>query len=221
MTKTKLQNGFTIIELLIATVIFSVILLMATSGVIRIGQMYYKGITEAKTQDASRRISEELSRAVQFSDNEKTNVDNAGDPYLKIFCFGDTRYTANLDKLYVDRGIGTGTGLVAERLATGSPCGCAGGCVETAQQLLGHNMRLLKLDISQIAAGQNAWRVDLRVAYGENDLLTHYDDLGNLLPGDPDVRLSNLNNAACKSGISGGSFCAVSQLDTVVKKRLN
>lgn len=214
------SRGFTIIELMIATTIFSFILLIATTGIVRIGQMYYKGVTESRTQEVTRQISDELARAVQFSDNEKTVV-FTNDRFIKRFCFGDTRYTANLDKKVTDVGVTDGEGLIAERLSLGADCACSGACVQETKQLLGQNMRLLKFRVGLVGSGVSAWYVDLKVAYGDNDLLNHYNDQGVLIGGTLETQEQRMNDAMCKSGISASSFCAVAQLDTVVKKRLN
>ncbi len=55
-------HGFTIIELLIATTIFSVVLLLAASGLLYIGRLYYKGLTSSATQEAARNIMQELTQ---------------------------------------------------------------------------------------------------------------------------------------------------------------
>ena len=51
------QKGFTVLELMIATTVFSVMLLLTTTGMIQIGKVYYKGLVTAKTQDTVRSIS--------------------------------------------------------------------------------------------------------------------------------------------------------------------
>src|SRR3990172_9120101 len=60
-------GGFTIVELMIATTIFSVILLIVTFGMLQIGRTYYKGITLTKTQNAARSIIDTISQDIQFS----------------------------------------------------------------------------------------------------------------------------------------------------------
>lgn len=215
----KRQKGFTIVELMIATAVFSFILLIATNGIIKIGQLYYKGVTQARTQEAARNISDELSRSLQFANGYKTEI-ATGNPTLKKFCLGDTRYSYTINAPYTAASpapaIGT-AGLSLERLTTGSACGCtAASCVAETKQLLGVDMRLLKLDINQLGAGiDKAWNVDLRIAYGQNDLFSHYSNTGVLISG------ADVASATCKSGIPGGSFCATAELDTIIKKRLN
>lgn len=43
-------SGFTLIELMIATTVFSVVMLISTYGFIKINQYYTKGVNAARTQ---------------------------------------------------------------------------------------------------------------------------------------------------------------------------
>jgi prepilin-type N-terminal cleavage/methylation domain-containing protein len=208
------QRGFTILELLIATTIFSVVLLIATTGIIRIGNIYYKGITASKTQETIRNISNELSSTIQFAGDIKTNGPNPANS----FCLGDTRYTYYINSKYTkDLNLESSTGLYSESLTPGSACAmCSGACVLGSKQVLGNNMRLLSLIVNPIVGtANNVWQVRAKVAYGDNELLTHYTNNGALIapPISPDT-------ANCKSGIAGSSFCSTAELDTLVKRRL-
>lgn len=209
---TKGNAGFTILELLIATTVFSFVLLVATTGIIRIGNMYYKGVTVSKTQDAIRSVSDELSRSIQFAGGYKTIASVVGSE-PQIFCLGDTRYTvyANVKNTPTTT---LNSGLIAERISPGSDCALA--VATSTKQMLGTNMRILNLEVLPLPGStNNAWKVDIKIAYGDDDLLTHYTNAGALIPATP------FSSANCKSNISGSNFCSTAQLDTVVKKRLN
>lgn len=209
MIKIKNQ-GFTILELLIATTIFSVILLIVTTGIIRIGNIYYKGITTSRTQESIRNISNELTSSIQFAKGIKV----PGTPASSVFCLGDNRYSYFLNNKYTS-GNETTSGVYYQKLAPGSACTCSGACVIEARQLLANNMRVLRLVVDPVpGSGDSVWNVSIKVAYGDNDLLSNYSNSGVLDGSVP------LNNVTCKSGISGSSFCATADLDTYVKKRL-
>ena len=60
------QNGFTIIELLIATTVFSLILLISVAGILQISRMYYRGVTQSRTQETARSIIDEVGEAIRF-----------------------------------------------------------------------------------------------------------------------------------------------------------
>lgn len=208
---TSNQKGFTILELLIATTVFSVILLIVTTGIIKVGNIYYKSITSSKTQEAARSITSDFSSTFQFANGFK-QINTSPPSGALSFCLGDVRYTYIIDSKYT-KGNEFSTGLYSEDLATGS--NCVTGTVIDKRQLLGNNMRVLALNVSQHSASTDQlWDINLRIAYGDNDLLTHYDNSGTFIPSVP------LSTATCKSSISGSSFCAVAQLDTLVKKRL-
>src|SRR4051812_8577751 len=68
MSRRNIQNqsGFTIIELLIATVIFALVLLVITTGVLQFTRQYYKGVISSHTQSAARAIADDVTRALQF-----------------------------------------------------------------------------------------------------------------------------------------------------------
>lgn len=212
------QRGFTIVELMIATTIFTFILLIAVAGFVRMGQLYSKGINQAKVQDNIRNVSDEITRSVQFADGRKiTTANNSSD--VQQFCIGDVRYTAYMNEPFdIESGINPATnqtGMWSERIAEGSSCCPDQACVDVSDQMLGNNVRVLNLEVVNLDTGvDDVWKVNVRLAYGDDDLLTNYDDSGNLIP-------ANTTTATCKNGSSSSTFCATAQLDTAAKKRLN
>lgn len=207
------QRGFTIIELMMATFAFSVVLLIASNAIVQIGRMYYKGQIQSRTQEAARTISEEITRSFQFTNGRFSRVvpveADGWPPYQRQFCLNDTRYTYSIDQR-VRPGI---TGLNAHKLGPAEECkGSADGV-----EMLGQNMRILRFDIQSLDAAEKTYQIDLRIAYGEDDLLTHYPD--NATFGTPPI--APPDDATCKSGVAGNHFCATSRLDNIVRKRLN
>ena len=88
--------GFTIIELLVATAVFSVILIVITSGIMLFTSNYYKGVNQSNTQAVARSIINNISQAIQFS--------AAGYPYVQLanwptgsgnqgFCVNNVQYS--------------------------------------------------------------------------------------------------------------------------------
>ena len=216
---TKNQFGFTIVELLMATVVFSVVLLIVTTGIIKISQSYYRGIIQNRTQEAVRNVSEEISRTIQLANGQKVlSTANAGfGTSGGQFCVGAVRYTYGLNEKIGDPGA---VGLKAEKVP---PNDCNAASVPTnVTQLLSKNMRLLRFKVEPDPLTQDkTYRIDIRVAYGDNDLLSHYNDDGSPIRPAPADVIDDADGAVCKSGVSGGSFCATAQLDTLVKKRLS
>jgi prepilin-type N-terminal cleavage/methylation domain-containing protein len=213
------NKGFTLVELMIATTVFSTILLLATTGVINIGKLYYKGITTARTQEAARSIADELTRSVQLTDGEIKGFSDEAETYSAV-CVGKDRYTYRIDDTKVGDSEESGgqavRGLWLDEITEGDECEpsslnnfSAGG-----RELLGNNMRLIAFSISEQNADKTKYNVSVGVAYGESDLLTTYDDQGNYTG-------AARGEAQCKSTNSGGSFCAVSSLQTFVKRRFS
>lgn len=200
------QKGFTIIELMIATVVFSFVLLIASSAVVAIGRLYHKGITSSKTQDVTRSIMEDVSRSIQFSSGDVQSGPG-------VYCFGEDRYSYVINSK-VDLDNPNSRAVVHDTRTNLNQCNPlplnSGG-----EELLASNMRLL--DFSVVSGG-NKSSIVVKVAYGDNDLLTIYDDDAG--PSDaPNVPANQIKTAQCKGGI-GSDFCSTSQLATVVSKRL-
>jgi prepilin-type N-terminal cleavage/methylation domain-containing protein len=69
----KIQNnvkGFTVIELLIATVIFSIVLLVLTQTIISITNNYYHGVIQTQTEQVVKNINNDIVQQIQFSTND-------------------------------------------------------------------------------------------------------------------------------------------------------
>jgi prepilin-type N-terminal cleavage/methylation domain-containing protein len=207
----KLKNsGFTLIELMIAITAFSVILMVATFGIINIGRMYYKNITTSRTQEATRQVVQDISSTIQLTGGHPDFTD---DP--------DPKDNGNFGKLCLGNNIryifyenyqlkeGSGRGLIRQ---TNVPCDNTTNF--DGQELLAENMRLLDL---YVGPQDNGYSIKARVAYGDNDLLTYYpQNASATTPPDSDP-----SAGLCRSGVAGGNFCGVSELETFVVKRVN
>lgn len=206
------QRGFTIIELMIATTVFSLVLLLCSTGLIQIGRTYTKGMTSAKTQGTARSVIDELSRSIQFSGGTVTTTPanrTDGAPY--VFCIDDTRYSVVTDRELKDSP--TDTSQVKDVLVSDKFPGCNAsspalsltdvnfniGTVPGAKELLAPNMRIANLQVND--KGSNLYEIVLRIVYGDDDVLDGAHD-------------------NCQNVRAGSQFCAVSELTTVVQKRL-
>ena len=234
------SRGFTIIELMIATTIFSLILLLCMAGIMQITRLYYRGVTQASTQEAARIVADEFSQAIQFSnsaiyfptgdDANPTGPDIdpvSGDPTIGLICIGGKRYTYHVDRQLINGSPDSDNRQVAAALIVDTPkdgagnqLGCAGAVsisplniddpdairASGGVELLEENMRLLRLDIASASAESDAiWTIDIAVAYGDQDLL-EYDPVAN--------------KKRCKPSGPGIEFCAVSEISTTVRRRV-
>lgn len=215
------SSGFTIVELLIATTVFSVILLLCTAGLIQVGRMYYKGITTSQTQEAARSIMDEISRNIQFGGGDVVPASGSAAAVKDFFCIGNRRYSFLIGQQLSDSpAAGSNQKPNVLIVEENAPCdgtkadamaaSVAATTVPYERELLRPNMRLAKLEV-KCASGtvdcpEKLYQVTVRVVYGDDDLLVQ-------------PPAANAYEA-CGSFRAGAQFCAVSELSTVVKKRV-
>lgn len=204
------QAGFTLIELMIATTIFAVILLAATVTLIQVGRMYYKGVITSKTQNAARTITDDITRTLQFSGGTAPRIGPiAGTPQTWAVCFADKRLSFALNVQAPEQ---INHALWQETVA--GPSTCASNPVNLTatnpggldgKDLLEQHMRLTKLEVTQSPGSAEVYNVTVGVAYGATDLF-NLDGLGNPV--------------SCKGTVVGGQWCAISEINTQVFRRV-
>lgn len=224
------ENGFTIVELMIALSVMSVILVLSTIMMIRIGSLYTKGVNMASLQNSTRTIMAELTSSIQFSGNLPTCIGASPDPAcsksfigglnVAAYCIGTTRYSYVLNR---ELGIDTDGSpqvyhvlwrdtmkdlsgcqpldLSASTVLTDSKsAGVAGN--SKGYDMVPTHMRLTKFSMAESPANSGVYAVDVWMAYGDSDLV-------NTVGG----------KTTCNGG-TGSQFCAVSLLSTSVKNRI-
>lgn len=211
MTKHR-TSGFTILEVLIATMVFTIVLMICVQVVTRIGQLYFKGVTSSQIQDLTRNLSEEFSSQIQFGSSipqpDSITGGQAGD--VLIFCVGDNRYRAVMNrKLLGDRGVPS----VLKRMTYSGECDLVTDNFDDATELAVKNMRILKLSIVRSVDHPSVWKLDIRLALGDDDLFSFP------VAGSTDTP-AVYGEAICDSGISGSQFCATSELSSTLFRRV-
>jgi len=207
--KKRQKSGFTIIELMIATLVFSVVMILITTGVLTFTKSYYRGLNQSSTQNAARTILENISQAIQFSGDAVT-VPITANNGSQGFCVGNQRYSYLLGGQLWDGTPDVAQHQVSHALVLDQSGSCGGASAQnltgagvTGTELLQPRMRLSKLDVTQISGG--LYRITVRVVFGDDDLLNN----------------PTAANASCKVSISGSQYCAQSELSTIVKKRID
>jgi prepilin-type N-terminal cleavage/methylation domain-containing protein len=203
-------KGFTIIELLVATAVFSTVLIIVTTGILQFSRVYYKGVTEANVQNTARSIVDTISQGIQFGGG------NIGETFSGTptpggnydFCLGDVQYSYRPGYQLVDGSPGANQTKHALVVRTVSGCTAPTGGQDMSvsgvlpgRELLSPRMRISSLVVDNISG--NLYKVQVRVVFGDDDLLNN----------------PTAANASCK-GNAGRQFCAVSDLSTVVIKRV-
>ncbi|HSX46450.1 MAG TPA: prepilin-type N-terminal cleavage/methylation domain-containing protein [Patescibacteria group bacterium] len=220
--QSKPQQGFTVIELLIATAIFSVILLICAAALVQVGRVYTKGITTSRTQETAISVLDDVSQALQFSGGAFTPINTPQNPYR--FCINDHRYNYKIGYQLTDD---TSPGPfqdnhVLYKDINGSCDNAFTNLSTSPQELLSPGMRLAKLDITQIPSTTRLYNITVRVVYGDNDLLCS-PTTGDCNTSSDNFTSYTINGVptdlSCKSS-AGSQFCAVSELSTTVQKRI-
>jgi prepilin-type N-terminal cleavage/methylation domain-containing protein len=219
--KTGSNNkGFTIVELMIATVVFAMVLLLCSLAIVQVGKMFYKGTTINRTQDTARRVADDVSQAIQFGVSTLSapvggtprTVGTAPNSYtVNSWCLGEVRYS-----FVTDRSLGSNPVFQSRHVLwkdrTEDPACTPLNLTQArpiddldlsqdGEEMVGSNMRIPVFDLTPPSNG--VWSILIRVAYG---------DEADLFEGTDFER--------CIGSNAGGQFCAVSTISTNAVKRL-
>lgn len=186
------SQGFTIIELMIATAVFSVVLLLCATALITIGNMYRRGITSSAAQETARQIMSQLQNDIQYSSGEFHSLEAITG--YKGFCVGNNRYV-----MKEGTPSNTYTSLTVENINNCSALALSEPSA-SAKEMLGVNMRLLETVAEEDPIAPSAVLLVVNVAFGDYDLL-------------------NSVNKNCNGG-PGSQFCATSKLVSNASKRI-
>ena len=209
------SRGFTIVEMMIATAVFAVILLIITAGVMAFSKQYMRGQTSSNLQFTARQVSAQVGQDIQFGNG----VDAAGptqvitDLKYQVGCYriGSNMYLYQIGSL-VEGGNhalilvpnkSTSCSSVILGATTLKDALAAGG---GAREMLSQGQRLLNFTIS---TGSPTHSVAIGLASGANDLFN------------PEITPTTTAWASlkCKAG-AGQEYCAVITLRTVAVERV-
>ncbi len=213
------KNGFTLVELMIAVTVFSVLLLLSAASLTQISRLYYKGVIVTKTHNVNRNIIEDISQAFQFSSGNVA-TGSSGSNGLKSICVGNVRYTYVLNKQINST---NKHGLWRDKVASSGSCTPLNfydndelkNSILSADgvELLEPGIRLKAISITSnddlpgsddIPEIKN---VNVAVIYGDDDLI-NFNDSAKTQPLD------------CKGDVTGSQWCAFSRLYTQVFSRV-
>jgi prepilin-type N-terminal cleavage/methylation domain-containing protein len=229
MKKIRDTKGFTIVELMIAISILSVILLMSTVVLESVGNLFSKGLNMANVQNDSRNIILNVVSSIQFSNSVLNNGVSSPETTINgekiyAYCFGETRYSYVLGFpptgwqhiLWVDKMINT-SGCTPLNISQASPS-CSGikNCISSqsnsGSELTGKNMHLAIFQVQPIPNDQGLFGIGVGLAFGDKDLFI--TDTSGKNP-----KLVNNEDYQCNTAV-GDEFCATSYLTTLAAERL-
>jgi len=222
-TRPLNRAGFTIIELMIATAVLSIILLLVTVMITRIGDLYYKGITQSRLQEDARSITTDVTQDLELSsgalekpptpscfyDPDVTTTDPAcpldSEVPVRAYCINGVRYS-----YIVGEQIGVDIAHVLWRDSPGGSAPCRplnitlqnpGGT--DGSELIAPDSQLTEFRIKPISTSPAFYSISVYVAYGASNLLS-----------------GTGVNTACMGG-TGNQFCATAGLTTTAAQRIN
>ena len=205
--------GFTLVELMISTGVFSVVLLICTTAVLVIGQDFNKAAIASLTQNTSRNIIDNITRELQYNTGSVT-IDTSAT--VHVVCIGTVRYSYLLGYELVDGPFDSAKQQSPHVLwrdeAAGSTCSPLDVTEVTValtggKELMSLHTRLRELtglNITPVPGTHTLYNIDVSVIYGDKDVITK------------DV-ITDADK--CVSSRSGGSFCGLSELHTAVFRK--
>lgn len=230
----KQQRGFTIIELMIATVVFSVVLLVLTMGLMQIGRTYSKGLNMARTQEVARSVADDIVQTIQFSGGTIIPTNGTmNNGIVRGACVGTRRYSfsptrqltaTSHHRFVVDTvtgGCATGPGGTVARSDGTVGTGMIGPLSGGGQELLGERMRVVNFSVIPSVTNPSIFNVVVRIAFGDDDLLCSPAIAGDCnANGVSPAIAAGATDLQCKSFRGGTQYCAVSEIATTVVRRL-
>lgn len=205
------ERGFTIVELMIASLVFSVILLVVTFGVLSFTNAYYKGVHTAATQTAARTLIDTITQSLQFNGGKISAASNPAGT-ITTYCIGNKQYDFEVGTL-----LSGGNHILYETpLAANATC-APHAFDSTSRELLSDKMRLAAFSVTPSSGTEGLFTVHVRVAYGENDL---FASKTGTVPPTGQIPADIAAGLYCKPDTGGNQFCSVVDLESTVEKRV-
>lgn len=210
------QRGFTVLEMLIAITVFSVMLLLTSAAILQLSRQFYKGLVKSRTQQAARNISEEIITNLQFSASRAMPLVAEGS--TQGYCIADRRYMYALHKQ-----LGSGPTQTPGVLLRDSKCSepLPATLTPTADtvELIGENMRLANLVITPDTSGK-IWYIKVRVVYGDDDLVCNPTAPGDCESDTPSTTANRESPELTCKFKAGSQYCAAAEYEATVSRRL-
>jgi prepilin-type N-terminal cleavage/methylation domain-containing protein len=237
------QDGFTIIELMIALSIFAVILVISTLVMIQISSIYVKGVNASSLQETSRNIMSNISSDIEFSGStplgctetpasdtcytgESTATYGPNDEHLYAICVGNVRYTYLMD---TEEGYDTANGYTADNVLwrdniSGSETTCPPLDIE-ANPVMPDALSTDTLSngdsggYEMVPDHMRLTRFLVMADASTNDIYNisvwlAYGSSDLLLPESPD------GQTACRGNLNGDQYCAITEANTSIAGRV-
>jgi len=201
----KQQQGFTLIELMIALAFVAFILIFSTTAVIQVMQTYNKGLAIKQINQAGRTTMEDMSRYLRTADPNAVNVNHVTSKGRA--CFGGISYVWNLSNASgsgVNKYAGTDTTPITF-VRVEDESGRL--CIPTAPNTYPD---VIKADATPILQS-NVWVMSVAMSDPSVDSPLMDLTINLAVANDPAI-----SSGQCTQGGSVGQFCATSNFTTTV-----
>ena len=205
--KISNDSGFTIIELMIATAVFSLILVVITFSVIKFTNSYYKSSYQSATQSSTRNIVEAVTSAVQFGKSTISagnSADAAAAGSNQFFCAGGYVFVYKKFDMYQKGDVG----MYSQPMGSTDCATSATLSSADRVQYMGERMRITYLSFLPNGGGA---QISVKLAYG--------DDLSPSLFTDGGEGVGRGKNVQCRPEM-GNEYCAVSSMSATATSRV-
>lgn len=224
----RTRPGFTIMELTIAMLFVTFILIFCVTTLVQIMRMYDKGSAIKQMSQATRLVNDELARSIRSATSTSVIVYPTG-PLFDRICINDTMYLWNV--LYENDGTPYSAADATRHKVNGRPVGlvklniddttrpnCSttatitrGAFIEGENEILGGSARIVKSDIRQTSDGR-LYTLDFSIStYSQPELSLPIDERSitpaKQTPTDTEVK--------CKPG-DEGNYCFVNPIELTV-----
>ncbi len=212
--KKTSQKGFTLLELLIATAVFSLVLIVFLSALVRISQMFYKGVNLSNTQEATRNAMQTIADDMKFYDVQPKDLGG-------YFCIGNHRYSY-VKGVQVGSGDANDYGIVREIVTKCKPPVGAEAVKPDAEKLLDPGMQLNNFVIEGLTG--NAARIQMLVVFYGSDKAVFTSNKSTAAgTNDPNDLATydayQATDAQCTGLPSSSQFCATADYQTTILQK--
>jgi prepilin-type N-terminal cleavage/methylation domain-containing protein len=214
-------KGFTIIELLIATIVFSTVLTIIVASFLQIGHMFYKGVSINNTTKSTANLVDAITTDARLT-SKPAQLGNLTDttPGItkRFFCVGPHRYTFVLNSKVQGSDVTANSSSMSAGVIQDDDSSCANPTTSggNSTQMLGPDMQLNKLDF--IVTGSAAMVRAHVIFYGDDSTVFN----STLHPNDTATdHAAAVNNpdAYCSGDLLSTQFCAASDIVSNVTLR--
>lgn len=224
MKTSSRQTGFTIIELMMATIIFSMVLVVVVAGFMQIGRIFYKGISISSTQEAARSLSAGITDDLTFARSVSLSDAASGAAYndngTSFFCVGNHRYAYKVDGYKITSADVTDSSRPIEGVQrTNIPGGCPAPSDNPGtawKQMLGPDMQLNVLNLK--CAYGTFCSLSVHIVFYGNDKTVFDTNSGGFDndPSSPGYNANQAPDAFCSGNLLSTQFCSTADIDTSV-----